>query len=70
MTQELAESVLAGSRRALSRVLSLVENDEVEGREALRLLVGPPLRPGVRQAPARARSWSASRRSTEVADRA
>ena len=38
MTQELAESVLAGSRRALSRVLSLVENDEIEGREALRLL--------------------------------
>ena len=36
--QGLAERVLAGDRRALTRVLSYVENGYVEGREAMRLL--------------------------------
>ena len=38
MVQELVEQVLAGDRRALSRVISYVENDVPEGHEALRLL--------------------------------
>ncbi|MFQ6020282.1 MAG: methylmalonyl Co-A mutase-associated GTPase MeaB, partial [Dehalococcoidia bacterium] len=38
MTRELAERVLAGDRRALSRVLSYVEDGSPEGREALHLL--------------------------------
>ena len=38
MVRELVEGVLAGDRRALSRVISYVENDLPEGHEALRLL--------------------------------
>ena len=38
MVQELVRQVLAGDRRALSRVISYVENDTPEGHEALRLL--------------------------------
>ena len=38
VAQELAKRVLAGERRALSSVLSLVENDHPEGQEVLRLL--------------------------------
>jgi len=36
--EELAERLLAGNRRALSRLLTLIENDAPEGRRALRLL--------------------------------
>ncbi len=36
--QELAQQALAGDRRALTRILSYVENAYDEGREALRLL--------------------------------
>ncbi len=38
MVQELVEQALAGDRRALSRVISYVEDDAAEGHEALRLL--------------------------------
>ena len=34
----IAEDVLAGNRYALSRVLTLIENDAPEGQEALRAL--------------------------------
>ena len=37
-TSELVDRLLAGDRRALTRVLSLVENDTPAGREALRVL--------------------------------
>jgi LAO/AO transport system kinase len=36
--EELVDGLLAGNRRALSRVLTLIENDSPEGRRALRLL--------------------------------
>jgi LAO/AO transport system kinase len=36
--EALVQGVLAGERRALSRVITLVENGEPQGREALRLL--------------------------------
>jgi len=38
MVEALVQQVLAGERRALARVISLVENGEPEGYEALRLL--------------------------------
>jgi LAO/AO transport system kinase len=37
---ELVERLLSGDRRALSRVISLVEDDSSQGHEALRLLYG------------------------------
>jgi LAO/AO transport system kinase len=37
---ELVERLLSGDRRALSRVISLVEDDSRQGHEALRLLYG------------------------------
>jgi LAO/AO transport system kinase len=37
---ELVERLLSGDRRALSRVISLVEDDSPQGHEALRLLYG------------------------------
>lgn len=40
MSSEIAQKVLAGDRRALSRTLSLVENGTTEGRDALRVLFG------------------------------
>jgi LAO/AO transport system kinase len=36
--EELVDGLLAGNRRALSRLLTLIENDTPEGRRALRLL--------------------------------
>jgi len=36
--EELVDRLLAGNRRALSRLLTLIENDTPEGRRALRLL--------------------------------
>jgi LAO/AO transport system kinase len=36
--EELVDRLLAGNRRALSRLLTLIENDAPEGRRALRLL--------------------------------
>jgi LAO/AO transport system kinase len=36
--EELVERLFAGNRRALSRLLTLIENDSPEGRRALRLL--------------------------------
>ena len=36
--EELVDGLLAGNRRALSRLLTLIENDSPEGRRALRLL--------------------------------
>jgi len=36
--EDLVERLLAGNRRALSRLLTLIENDAPEGRRALRLL--------------------------------
>jgi LAO/AO transport system kinase len=36
--EELVDRLLAGNRRALSRLLTLIENDATEGRRALRLL--------------------------------
>ena len=36
--QDLVERLLSGDRRALARVISLVENDSPQGHEALRLL--------------------------------
>jgi LAO/AO transport system kinase len=38
VVEALVQQVLAGERRALARVISLVENGEPEGHEALRLL--------------------------------
>jgi len=38
VSERLVQEALAGERRALARLLSLVENGEPEGREALRLL--------------------------------
>jgi LAO/AO transport system kinase len=38
--EELAERLLSGDRRALARVISLVEDDSPRGHEALRLLYG------------------------------
>ena len=38
MTDELAQRVLAGERRALARVMTLVENGTTSGREVLRAL--------------------------------
>ena len=37
-TADLVERLLAGNRRALGRILTLIENDTSAGREALRLL--------------------------------
>jgi LAO/AO transport system kinase len=37
-TSDLVERLLAGNRRALGRILTLIENDTPAGREALRLL--------------------------------
>ena len=36
--EDLVERLLAGNRRALSRLLTVIENDAAEGRRALRLL--------------------------------
>ncbi len=38
MTEQLVEEALGGQRRALARLLTLVENGDPQGREALRLL--------------------------------
>ena len=52
--EELVERLLAGNRRALSRLLTLIENDTPEGRRALRAAL-PAVRPRAHHRPHRVR---------------